>query len=114
MAAKESNKQPYILLSLYASLFKERYNRVPVINRHREKWAMQDVIDSVGFDRARQLLEYYFKTGKSGHPLQHFFFNFDKLDQIMVELDKDKNTREKLLLETKQMVEEHEHRSSGN
>lgn len=114
MATKETNKQPYILLSLYTSLFKERYNRVPVINRHREKWAMQDVIDSVGFERAKELLEYYFKTGKSGHPLQHFFFNFDKLDQVMVELDKDRTAREKLLQETKQMVEEHEHRSSGN
>ena len=114
MATKETNKQPYILLSLYTSLFKERYNRLPTINRHREKWAMQDVIDSVGFDRAKEILEYYFKTNKLGHPLQYFFFNFDKLDIVMIELDKDRNAREKLLAETRQMVEEYEHRSSGN
>lgn len=112
--AKESNKQPYVLLSLYDSMFKQRYNRPSNINRYREKWGMQDVIDSLGFDRAKKVLEYYFKTGKPGHPIQYFLFNFDKLNQVMVELEKDKDSRIKLLEETKQMVEEHEHRSSGN
>ena len=55
---------------------------------------MQDVIDSIGFDRARNVLEYYFRTNRPGHPLQHFFFNFDKLDHVMIELDKDKLARE--------------------
>jgi hypothetical protein len=75
---------------------------------------MQDVIDSLGFDRAKMVLEYYFKTNKPGHPIQYFLFNFDKLNLVMVELDKDKDNRVKLLEETKQMVEEHEHRSSSN
>lgn len=114
MATKENNKQPYVLLSLYISLFKNRYNRTPTINRHREKWAMQDVIDSVGFDRAKDLIHYYFKTNKPGHPIQYFFFNFDKLNTIMVELARDKNDREKLLEDTRKMVEEFEHRSSSN
>ena len=95
--AKESNKQPYVLLSLYDSMFKQRYNRPSNINRYREKWGMQDVIDSLGFDRARQVLEYYFKTSKPGHPIQYFLFNFDRLNQIMIELDKDKESRIKLL-----------------
>ena len=59
-----SDKGPYILLSLYQSLFKEKYGRVPTINKFREKWAMQDVIDSVGYDRAKELLEYYFGLNK--------------------------------------------------
>jgi hypothetical protein len=101
MAKEAANKQPYILISMYESLYKERYNRAPNI-------------DSIGFDRAKAVLEYYFKTSKSGHPIQHFLFNFDKLNEVMVELDKDKSARDKLLAETKQMVEEYEHRSSGN
>mgnify|MGYP000291550752 FL=1 len=103
-----SEKQPYILISLYLSLYKERYNKAVTINKFREKWAMQDVIDSIGFDRARNVLEYYFRTNRPGHPLQHFFFNFDKLDHVMIELDKDKLAREKLRMQTKQMVEERE------
>lgn len=66
---------------------------------------MQDVIDSVGFDRAIKLLEYYFNTQKSGHPLQFFFYNFDRMDNAITELDKDKARRRLLLEETKHMVE---------
>jgi hypothetical protein len=101
-----SEKQPYILISLYQSLYKDKYGRVPTINKFREKWAMQDVIDSVGFDRAKELLEYYFALNKNGHPLQFFFYNFDKMDSIKVESDKDKEKRKLLLEQTKKLVEQ--------
>jgi hypothetical protein len=100
-----SEKQPYILISSYQSLYKDKYGRVPTINKFREKWAMQDVIDSVGFDRAKELLEYYFTLNKNGHPLQFFFYNFDKMDSIKVESDKDKEKRKLLLEQTKKLVE---------
>jgi hypothetical protein len=100
-----NEKQPYILISLYLSLYKERYNKVITINKFREKWAMQDVIDSVGYDRAVELLKYYFKTAKSGHPLNFFYNNFDRIDQLEKEIKKDKAVRSILLEETKKMVE---------
>ena len=100
-----NEKQPYILISLYLSLYKEKYNKVITINKFREKWAMQDVIDSVGYDRAVDLLKYYFKTAKSGHPLNFFYNNFDRIDQLEKEIKKDKAVRSILLEETKKMVE---------
>ena len=100
-----NEKQPYILISLYLSLYKEKYNKVITINKFREKWAMQDVIDSVGYDRAVELLKYYFKTAKSGHPLNFFYNNFDRIDQLEKEIKKDKAVRSILLEETKKMVE---------
>lgn len=78
---------------------------MPFLNKYREKWAMQDVIDSVGFDRAKELIEYYFTTGKSGHPLQFFFFNFDKIDAIQKEIKRDKVNRRILQEATKKLVE---------
>lgn len=100
------NKQPYILLSLYQSLYKDKYNKQARLNKYRDKWAMQDVIDTVGYERAKELMEYYFKTGKIGHPLQFFFYNFDSMDRIKQESDKDKLNRIKLREQTKRMVEE--------
>ena len=100
-----NEKQPYILISLYLSLYKERYNKVVTINKFREKWAMQDVIDSVGFERAKELVVYYFKTSKSGHPLNFFFYNFDKIDYLKAEIEKDITKRRILREETKRMVE---------
>ena len=103
--AKEDAKQAYALVSLYIALYKNRYNKQPVVNRYREKWAMQDVIDSVGFDRTKELLIYYFRTNKSGHPLNFFFYNFDRIDSLKNEIDKDIENRKLLREATKKMVE---------
>ena len=96
-----NNKEPYILLTLYQNLYKEKYGRAVTINKFREKWAMQDVIDSVGYTRAKELLEYYFGLTKNGHPLQFFFYNFDKLDYLKTEREKDARHRKLLLQATK-------------
>ena len=93
-------------MTLYQSLYKEKYGKVPQLNKFREKWAMQDVIDSIGLDRAKELLIYYFSLPKSGHPLQFFFYNFDRIDSAVLEVEKDKERRRLLLQETKKMVEE--------
>jgi len=101
-----NEKAPYVLMTLYQSLYKEKYGKVPQLNKFREKWAMQDVIESVGFDRAKELLIYYFSLPKGGHPLQFFFYNFDRIDSAVSEVEKDKERRRLLLEETKKMVEE--------
>lgn len=100
------NKEPYILLSIYSSLYEELYKTKPTINRYKEKWAMQDVIDSIGFDRARDVLSYYFHTGKNRHPLNFFYNNFERIEDMMMQIKEDKANRSRMLKETKKMVEE--------
>jgi len=85
-----NEKEPYILIGLYELLYKERYNKKPRINKFREKWAMQT---------------YYFKTNKSGHPLNFFFYNFDKIDYLKIEIEKDIKNRRALREATKKLVE---------
>jgi len=105
---KDSAKLAHALVTKYSNLYEINYNKKPTMNRHREKWAMQDVLDSVGYDRALEILEYYFSVTKPGHPLQWFYFNFDKLDEVMLKLEQDKERRQKLREQTKRMVEENE------
>ena len=100
-----NEKEPYILIGLYESLYKEKYGKSLRLNKFREKWAMKDVIDSIGFDRAKELIIYYFKTNKQGHSLSFFFYNFDKIDQLQSEIQKDKINRIALREATKKMVE---------
>lgn len=106
--AESNAKQPQALLTLYSNLFKDRYGKPATFNRYKEKWAMVDVIDSVGYERARDLLEYYFKVSKPGHPLQWFFYNFDRLDDMLKQSEEDAMRREKIRKQTKAMVEEAE------
>lgn len=107
--SKEEAKQAYALVSLYIALYKSKYNKLPIVNRYREKWAMQDVIDTVGFDRAKQLIEYYFKCNKVGHPLNWFLYNFDKIDDVLLKSQQDVERRKELREQTKQMVEQELH-----
>lgn len=100
------NKEPYILLSLYSNLYEEAYNSKPTINKYREKWAMQDVIDSIGFDRSKEVLEYYFKTGKNKHPLNFFYNNFDRMENMMIQAKEDKVNRSRTIQETKRRMVE--------
>ncbi|MGA1047977.1 MAG: hypothetical protein ACO3UU_08190 [Minisyncoccia bacterium] len=101
----EKSKEPYVLIGVYEKLYFEKYGKKPRLNKFREKWAMQDVIDSVGYDRARELIEYYFKTSKNGHPLNFFFYNFDRIDQVESDARKDKANRVMLREQTKKLVE---------
>ncbi|NBW58545.1 hypothetical protein EBR43_12390 [bacterium] len=100
-----NERAPYILIGVYENLYKEKYDKKPRINKFREKWAMQDVIDSVGYDRAKELLVYYFSTNKLGHPLNFFYNNFDRIDVLYKEIEKDKINRSILLDQTRRMVE---------
>jgi hypothetical protein len=104
----EKAKQPFIMLWKYEKLYEARYGKKVVLNKYRDKLAMKDVIDSVGFERGMELLEYYFKTSKYGHPLLFFLYNFDKMDKAEKELVKDKKKREMLREATKKMVEGNE------
>lgn len=117
MANNSPDKEPHALLTHYVSLFKSKYGTDPKINRYREKWAMQDVVDSVGYVHAKDLLEYYFTLNKAGHPLNFFFYNFDKIDRLRKEVEDDKVKRDMLRYETKTMVEEgrnDEHRGNSD
>jgi hypothetical protein len=100
-----NSKSPYALITLYESLYKDKYGKSPKLNKFREKWAMQDVIDSVGYDRAKELIEYYFKTSKFNHPLQFFFYNFDRIDRMEQDIKNDRAHRSYLREETKKLVE---------
>lgn len=113
---KEENQQAYILIGVYQQLWKSKYNKVVVVNRYKRKWDLLDVIQTIGYDRAREVLEYYFTCNKPGHPLEWFLANFDKLDVSMQKVQDDKVRRTLVRARTKQLVEEEdfEHRISSD
>lgn len=101
----EKSKDPYVLIGIYEKIYSEKYGKKPRVNKYRDKWAMQDVIDTVGYYRALELINYYFNIQRPDHSLLFFFNNFDKMDVMKKEIDKDKINRNRLLQETKNMVE---------
>lgn len=113
MAVNKQAQQANALLTQYTNLYEGRYKTKPTINRYKEKWAMIDVIESVGYDRAKDILEYYFKMTRTGHPLQWYFYNFDRLDETMRDKEKDEEKRAALRAATKARVEEYKEKNES-
>lgn len=106
MAKATDNKIAFSLLDVYSNLYFEKYNKKCALNRYRDKWSMLDLVDSVGYDRAKQLIEYYFKiSSKTGHSLQWFMYNFDRIDDMLSQVEEDNVKRAKMREATKQMME---------
>ena len=102
MTAKQ---RPYILLSLYSSLFEKKYGRKPEINRHRDKWGFADMIDDLGMDRAREVIEWFFET-EGNHSLRTLFSSYDRMSSEIQEESEDKQRLAQLRLATKDKVAE--------
>lgn len=94
------------LVELYIKLYKDRYKTAPVVNKYRERWAMKDVMDSMGYDRAVELLTYYMGVDRdNGHSLQFFYYNFDSIHAYLKKVEEDRARRKKMAEKTKERVE---------
>lgn len=103
--AKPTAQQAHKMLAVYKGFYSEKYGRAPVINAYRDKWGMIDMLDALGEDTTRRMIEYHFTTG-SPHTLDWLYRNFDVLYAAYNEKLEDERNREKLRQETKKYMEE--------
>lgn len=104
-------KQAYALITLYIQSFEKKYQRKPQVNRYREKWGFIDMIEDLGYDQAREVVEYYLRTAKQGHPVPFLLQNYDKINEFMEEKKKDEENRIELRKQTEARVRELENKS---
>lgn len=93
------------LLDLYLKLYEEKAGRAIVVNRYKEKFKMKDVVESVGFERAKEIMEYYFRTTRTSYPIDWFVYNFDKLNAVMIERRADEVKKKMMAEATRKRVE---------
>ncbi len=112
VAASTLSKQGTELVNLYIEIYVKKYDRSPEINRFKQKWGFISMIEDYKFPTAKKIIEYYFKTDRFGHPVEHLLYNYETLYKNMVEQDRDAAERERLLRETEQRVREWEARGN--
>ena len=107
MASKDPlTTQMNALVTLYLKLYKEKYGEGPRnFNRHRDKWGFQSMVEDLGYDRAREVVTYYFETRNIYHPVNKLLYEYDKIDKLMREREEDEERRQRLLAESKKRVE---------
>lgn len=107
MAASKTNTDSYALLSQYIGMYRDKYGSSPVVNKYKEKWAMQSLIDDFGIDETSQTLTYYFKLTKEGHPLSWFFNNFSTIHTSRLNSERDAKIRAAAREKTQQLRAEY-------
>lgn len=106
MAAQTSlTRQANGLIDCYINEYKAKYeDREPMLNRYRERWGFQSMAEDLGYARAKEVIAFYFRTGRVGHPVQYLLFNYDKLNKVLTEIEQDELKRAQLRAETEERV----------
>lgn len=107
------NKQANGLYTLYQKKYTDKYGRGPNGNRYRAKWGLRDMLEDYSYDQCKDIVEYYFRTGKQGHPIDFLLTNYDRVFEFMVERKEDERKREELRKQTEQNVREMEKKNDG-
>lgn len=104
VAQSTLTKQANGLITQFIKSWTEKYGKPPVINRYKEKWAFQDMVSDLGYDRAKRVVDYYFRTGRPFHPVQYLIYNYENLNKIMLEREKDADDLRRIAKETEERV----------
>ena len=111
--AKPTAQQCHAMTTYFASGFKSKYGRSPVVNRHAARWGWESVLMDMPTTEAKALVDYYLETNsENNHSLDWFFYNYDKLILAMAERDKDREERRRLREESARRAAEW--RARGN
>ena len=82
----------FSLISEYQKRYREKYGVTPEINKFKEKWAAQDLLDSFGLDRCVIALDTQFDC-EVPHTWIYFARNCDKLLEHVDAVEKDLEER---------------------
>lgn len=108
-------KDAHTLGTYYAKIYKAKYSKDPVFNRHAARWGFESVLMDMSINDAKLLLDYYLNTASTTqnrkHSLDWFLYNYEKLIESMQAQQEDAERRKKLREESE--IRAREWRDSG-
>lgn len=107
-------KQAHALVTYFGQKFKEKYAVAPKMNRHSARWGFDSMLMDLTEDEVRSLVDYYFETRNlSGHTLDWFLYNYEKLAIAKENRDNDAAALAVIREKTKLRTEEWRKKNSG-
>lgn len=84
-------KQAHTLSTYFGNKFKGKYGYEHKFNRNKARWSWDNILMDMTMDEAKALIDFYFTTANtSGHSLEWFFYNYDKLAEAKEKTDEDR------------------------
>ncbi len=99
-------QKAYALNSYFAKKYKEARHTEYHGNTHRDKWGFQDMLDDLGEDKSRAVIDWYFGTERGEYSAQNLFNNYEKIADAMDDYEVEKEKTLSLLEATRRKVEE--------
>lgn len=108
-------KQAHALVTYFGQKYKEKYAVAPKANRYAARWGFDSLLMDLTTDEVKALIDYYFETiNPSGHTLDWFLYNYEKLAEAMENRDEDAASLARIREQTKRRTEEWRNKKSGN
>lgn len=108
-------QQANSLFTFFVKAYEECFGSQPRnMNRYRDRWGFQAMIEDIGYDRAKEVITFYMGTNRPVHDATSLFNNYDRINTIMKEKAEDEAARQKLREESRIRVELWRQQKSGN
>lgn len=101
-----SKKEASSLVDYFDLQYQSRYGRVYKGNRPADVWGFLDIINDIGFKRAKLLIDYYFRLkGTNDHSRTWFTYHYNELDNQLEDLIRDALHRKQIRKDTQARME---------
>lgn len=108
-------KEAHALVTYFGQKYKDKYAVAPKNNRYAARWGFDSMLMDMTSSEVKSLIDYYFETiNLSGHSLDWFLYNYEKLAEAMESRDEDVASLARIRQETKRRTEEWRKKKSGN
>lgn len=82
-------RQDYALRGVWKKLYQDSTYKQWSSSVHRDAAQLKRIIDDIGYDRAKEVMEYYFHISKKPD-FMYFVYNYDKLADAKDARDEDR------------------------
>ena len=108
-------QQAHGMYSYFSKKYKKALGRPYEGNKFRDKWGFQDMIEDLGEEETRNVIDWYFQTARDPDDFsaQDLFKNYDKLHDARLEHLEDMRRILAHMEQTKEKVEEYRRKPRG-
>lgn len=107
-------KQAHALVTYFNKKYFEKYGFEHVSNRYSARWGFDSILMDMSESEVKALIDHYFTTANANkHPLDWFFYNYDKLVESKRVTDTDRELLARRREESRRRTEEWRKKISG-
>lgn len=100
-------QQSHALANFYVKKFEGVHGVKPAdFNLYRDRRGFEAMAEQLGYERAKDVIDYYMKIVDNPHTCKGLLYNYEKFNLLLIELEEDEKRGAVIREETRKRVEE--------